>query len=130
MAFIGLGQIDRNLFAIIIGCIACFLNRLLNQYKGTILVDCKILTSNYIIIPRIFTLCLYLRVKNSSKSLKKIMMNIEVTKSLDKKNEEIYKGKWSYIMLAAVFFSFKIFLLFLLSKQKQMLGFAIFCYLQ
>ena len=32
------------------------------------------------------------------------MMNIEVTKSLDKKNEEIYKGKWGYIMLAAVFF--------------------------
>ena len=31
-------------------------------------------------------------------------MNIEVAKSFDKKNEEIYKGKWGYIMLAAVFF--------------------------
>lgn len=105
MAIISLGQIDKNLFAIVIGCIACFLNRCLNQYKDTILVDCKILTSIYIIIPRIFTVFLYIKIKKNSKISKKVM-NLNVLKSLHKENEEeeIVKGKWTYIFLAALFF--------------------------
>ena len=105
MAIISLGQIDKNLFAIVIGCIACFLNRCLNQYKNTILVDCKILTSIYIIIPRIFTVFLYIKVKKNSQISKKVM-NLNVIKSFHKENEEeeIVKGKWTYIFLAALFF--------------------------
>ena len=105
MAIISLGQIDKNLFAIVIGCIACFLNRCLNQYKDTILVDCKILTSIYIIIPRIFTVFLYIKVKKNSQISKKVT-NLNVLKSFHKENEEeeIVKGKWTYIFLAALFF--------------------------
>ena len=103
MAFISFGQIDQNLIAIVIGCIACFLNRLLNQYKNTILVDCKILTSIYIIIPRIFTVFLFIKAKMNSKVSKKII-NLNKEKSFIKANEEIVKDKWGFIFLAALFF--------------------------
>ena len=103
MAIISLGQIDKNLFAIVIGCIACFLNRCLNQYKDTILVDCKILTSIYIIIPRIFTVFLFIKAKMNSKVSKKII-NLNKEKSFIKANEEIVKDKWGFIFLAALFF--------------------------
>ena len=103
MAIISLGQIDKNLIAIVIGCIACFLNRLLNQYKNTILVDCKILTSIYIIIPRIFTVFLFIKAKMNSKVSKKII-NLNKEKSFIKANEEIVKDKWGFIFLAALFF--------------------------
>ena len=110
MAFISCGQIDKNLFAIVIGCIACFLNRLLNQYKNTILTDCKILTSIYIIIPRILTVFFYIKVKMESKVSKKTFnlrdKSFEKTfdKTFNKVNEEIVKGKWVSIFLAAIFF--------------------------
>ena len=110
MAFISCGQIDKNLFAIVIGCIACFLNRLLNQYKNTILIDCKILTSIYIIIPRILTIFFFIKVKMESKVSKKTfnLRDKSFEKSFDKTfnkvNEEIVKGKWVSIFLAALFF--------------------------
>jgi len=110
MAFISCGQIDKNLFAIVIGCIACFLNRLLNQYKNTILIDCKILTSIYIIIPRILTVFFFIKVKMESKVSKKTfnLRDKSFEKSFDKTfnkvNEEIVKGKWVSIFLAALFF--------------------------
>ena len=103
MAFISFGQIDKNIFVIVLGCIVCFLNRLLNQYKNTILTDCKILTSNYIIIPRILTVFFYIKIKMDSKASKKIR-NLNTQKSLIKLNEEIFKDKWRYIVLAALFF--------------------------
>ena len=103
MAFISFGQIDKNIFVIVLGCIVCFLNRLLNQYKNTILTDCKILTSNYIIIPRILTVFFYIKIKMDSKASKKIR-NLNTQKSLIKVNEAIFKDKWRYIFLAALFF--------------------------
>ena len=37
MAFIGLGQIGKNLIPILIGCVFCFSSRLLFLYDGTTL---------------------------------------------------------------------------------------------
>ena len=111
MAFISFGQIDKNIFVIVLGCIVCFLNRLLNQYKNTILTDCKILTSNYIIIPRILTVFFYIKIKMDSKASKKIR-NLNTQKSLIKVNEEIVKDKWRYIFLALFFFIQNISLVF------------------
>ena len=112
MTFINLGQVDKNIFAIIIGCVACFLNRLLNQYKGTILFQNKILTSIYIVIPRILTVFPLIFIKIRSRSRKKTI-NKNIINSLIKKNELIDRGKWAYIMLSAIIFSIQnIFLVF------------------
>ena len=112
MTFINLGQVDKNIFAIIIGCVACFLNRLLNQYKGTILFQNKILTSIYIVIPRILTVFPLIFIKIRSRSRKKTI-NKNIINSLIKKNELIVRGKWAYIMLSAIIFSIQnIFLVF------------------
>ena len=56
MAFISLGKIDKNLIPIIIGCIICFLDRLLEQYEGTLLFTNAILTNLFISFSRIFAL--------------------------------------------------------------------------
>ena len=48
MAFIGFGKINRNIIPLILGCVFCLLNRLLNSYKGTKLFDNVILTNIFI----------------------------------------------------------------------------------
>ena len=60
MAFIGLGKINTNLIPIIIGCIFCFLNRLLNQYEGTKLFENVMLTNIFISFSDIFTIIPYI----------------------------------------------------------------------
>ena len=56
MALISLGNLDKNLIPIIIGCVFCFLNRLLNQYEGTKLFENVILTNLFIFFGGFFTI--------------------------------------------------------------------------
>ena len=69
MAYISLGNIDKSLIPIIIGCIVCFLNRLLNQYDGTLLFKNLILTNIYISFSRFLAVIPYIILKRRSKHI-------------------------------------------------------------
>ena len=56
MACISLGTIDKSLIVILVGCVFCFLNRLLSKIKvGAILFQSPILTNIYIAMSRFIT---------------------------------------------------------------------------
>ena len=56
MACISLGTIDKSLIVILVGCVFCFLNRLLSKIKvGSILFQSPILTNIYIAMSRFIT---------------------------------------------------------------------------
>ena len=67
MAFIGLGKIDKSLTPIFIGCVFCFLNRIINQYDGTLLFGNIIITNIFIAFSDLFTLIPYLILKKDLK---------------------------------------------------------------
>ena len=71
MAFIGLGKINTNLIPIIVGCVFCFLNRLLNQYEGTSLFKNVMLTNIFISFSDLFTIVPYIIFKIRSKKIYK-----------------------------------------------------------
>ena len=71
MAFIGLGKINTNLIPIIIGCIFCFVNRLLNQYEDTLLFKNVMLTNIFISFSDLFTIIPYIIFKIRSKKVYK-----------------------------------------------------------
>ena len=66
MAFIGLGKINTNLIPIIIGCIFCFLNRLLNQYDSPLFKN-PILTNICISLSRFLTVIPFVIIKIRSR---------------------------------------------------------------
>ena len=57
MAFINIGKIDKNLIPMIAGCIFCFLNRILNQYDGSLLFKNQIMMNIYISTSKLFIFC-------------------------------------------------------------------------
>ena len=115
MAFITLGKIDKNLITILLGCIICFLNRLLNQYEETLLFKNVILTVTCISISRFLTLFPFILLKIRSKQVNTYLdiqlVNQNAIKSPQKKIEEIVKGKWLYIILSAIIFVIQLFFL-------------------
>ena len=105
MAFISLGKIDKNLIPIIIGCIICFLDRLLEQYEETLLFQNAILTNLFISFSRLFALMPFLILKKRSKKIK----SEEIEKTNNFVIEYIYtnideniKDKYKYILLSAI----------------------------
>ena len=109
MALISLGKIDINLVPILIGCIFCFLNRLSNQYEGTLLLKNAILTNIFISTSKLFTIIPLLILKfRSNRVISNELQNVNSFNKLvyiytDKKMEIIqYKGR--YILLSAVIF--------------------------
>ena len=54
MAIISLGIINKSLIPMLAGCAFCFLNRLLNQYDGTLLFKNIILTNINISSSKLF----------------------------------------------------------------------------
>ena len=67
MAFIGLGDVNKSLIAIIVGCIFCFLNRILNLFAETELFKNKILTNIFISFADVFTVIPYIIKKKDQK---------------------------------------------------------------
>ena len=109
MALISLGKIDINLVPLLIGCIFCFLNRLSNQYEGTLLLKNAILTNIFISTSKLFTIIPLLILKfRSNRVISNELQNVNSFNKLvyiytDKKMEIIqYKGR--YILLSAVIF--------------------------
>ena len=115
MAFIGLGKINTNLIPIIIGCIFCFLNRLLNQYEGTKLLENVMLTNIFISFSDIFTIIPYIIFKIRSKKIykpenKEVIPNETKETKFEFLYEETYdiedevEGKGKFIVLIGVIF--------------------------
>ena len=115
MAFIGLGDVNKSLIAIIVRCIFCFLNRILNLFAETELFKNKILTNIFISFADIFAVIPYIITKKRSKS-KVIKTNIKFLNLIKEesrigyKHKEIYdiqdsvKNKKYYILLIGIVF--------------------------
>jgi len=115
MAFIGIGKINTNLIPIIIGCIFCFLNRLLNQYKETKLFENVMLTNIFISFSDIFTIIPYIIFKIRSTKVhtpenKELIPNEAKETKFEFLYEETYdieddvEGKGKFIVLIGVIF--------------------------
>ena len=111
MAFIRFGKIDKNLIPILIGCIFCFLNRLLNQYKDTYLFKNIILTNIFISFSDLFMIVPYIIYKIRSKKV--VHNDNHELNQMDTKFEYIYeennieddiKYKERYILLIGIIF--------------------------
>ena len=115
MAYISLGNIDKNLITIFVGCVICFLNRLLNQYDGALLFKNVIMTVFCISTSRFLTLFPYIilkiRLKQAKNYINNQFINQNALKSPQKKIEEIVKGKWLYIILSSIIFLIQLFFL-------------------
>ena len=115
MAFIGLGKINTNLIPIIVGCVFCFLNRLLNQYEGTSLFKNVMLTNIFISFSDLFIIVPYIIFKVRSKKVYK-HENKEITpdETQETKFEYLYEesydieddvqGKGKFIVLIGLIF--------------------------
>ena len=129
MAFIGFGKIDKNIIPLILGCVFCLLNRILNSAFGTDLLSNIILTNIFISLANTLIIIPYLVYKLISKKIDKNKkkedkdVNNEITKKEsknstitdqeddDKKLEYIYNenddienvpGKLKFIILIAL----------------------------
>ena len=77
MAFIGFGKIDKNIIPLILGCVFCLLNRLLNSFKGENLTKNVVLTNIFISLANTLIIIPYLVYKCISKKNDKIKKNEE-----------------------------------------------------
>ena len=109
MACLSLGTIDKYLIAILVGCIFCFLNRLLNKIKidtdlfeGTVISNICLSLSRFLSgIPYII-----LKIKKKIKRKNTNSKNQNRTKSFlfNEKIEKEAKGKWRFIILLSFIF--------------------------
>ena len=106
MPFVSIGKINTNLIPILVGCVFCFLNRLLNQYEGTLLFDNSILTNIFISISKLFTIIPLVIVRIRSHRIK----SEDVSRKSGNQIEYIYtetdldikQSKLKYIVLSSV----------------------------
>ena len=113
MAIISLGTINKTLIPVLLGALVCFLNRFLNSYKETLLFKNATLTVICISSSRLLAIIPLLKIKLKYKEVNKnnkiILGNNKRFKSLVKRNEEIIKNKWSFILLLAIIFCIYLF---------------------
>ena len=106
MALIGLGKIDKSLIPIIVGCIFCFVNRIINQYDGSLLLENKIIPNIFIAFSDLLTLIPYLILKKRSKQIKDSDIQITKTYHLEyiytNSDLENTQGKGRFILLSGV----------------------------
>jgi hypothetical protein len=110
MAFIRLGNINKNLIPIVIGSVVCFLNRLLNLYEGTLLFKNVILLNICISLSRFLAIIPYIILKIKSKQ----NQNSDLNDINDNKLEYIYiyidneqiiiQGKGRFILLSGILY--------------------------
>ena len=115
MAFIGLGKINQNLIPLSLGCIFCFLNRIVNQAEGTELFQNIILTNIFIsganlliIIPYIISIFRTKKIGHNNNNLKD--NSSTGIKSLeyiynDVNIEDVKYKKLFVLLIALVFFA-------------------------
>ena len=108
MACISLGTIDKYLIVILVGCIFCFLNRLLNKVDiDTILFDGTVISNICISLSRFLTVIPYIiltiKTRRKTKRIGKDK-NKEKSYEYNDKIKESAKGKWGYILLSSFIF--------------------------
>ena len=117
MACIGLGTIDTKLIPMVLGCIFCFLNRLLNQYDGTLLTKMPITMNIFISLSKTFTVIPYIIMifksrkppKVTDKEIQKITPTGIKRYAFQNEEKKIVKGKWGFIFLSGILFLFNQF---------------------
>ena len=102
-------MIDKSLIVILVGCIFCFINRLLFRIKiSKILFENPILTNIFISLSRFLTVIPYiiLTIKNKKKTINSDIENLNKSKNVEHidKLKEVGKGKWKYILLSALIY--------------------------
>jgi hypothetical protein len=109
MAIIRVGKIDKNMIPILVGCIFCFANRLLNQYDGTLLFKNPIITNIFISISKLFTIIPFIILKRRTNKI--YNTDIQSMKGANNlkyiytnKQKIIVKGKWKFLLLSAIIF--------------------------
>ena len=108
MACISLGTINKYLIVILVGCIFCFLNRLLNKVDiDTILFDGTVISNICISLSRFLTVIPYIiltiKTRRKTKRISKDK-NKEKSYEYNDKIKESAKGKWGYILLSSFIF--------------------------
>ena len=108
MACISLGKIDKNLIPIVIVCIVCFFNRLLNQYDETLLFKNIIIPSIYISLSRFLAVIPYIILKIRTKGFNDCCVkniNKDPIKYIYNNNQNVItKGKKRYTFLSAIIY--------------------------
>ena len=105
MKFLSLGKIDKNIIPIAVGCIFCFLSRLLFRFtEDSALFEHSILSNIIISISYIFTIIPFwiLKYRTYNKQKKENIQNNDLEDSEDNSTvapKDITKGKWLYIFL-------------------------------
>ena len=120
MAIISIGKIDIKLIPMVVGCIFCFLNRLLNQYDGSLLFKNPIMTNICISSSKLLTIIPFLISTKFNKSeikRKNTVKALQTKYTIEKDN--ITKGKWKYLFFSAIVFFVNQFLYVLAIKVKS-----------
>ena len=112
MAFISLGRIDKKLIPILIGCVFCFLDRLIERIGDKTLSKNEVYTNVCHIIARFLNIIPFLILKKKSKPTTQInTKNNDNNKSLEliqtEINENKIPGKWRYIILTSIIYFFQ-----------------------
>ena len=109
MSYINIGKIDKSLIVILVGCIFCFLNRLLNQYDSPLYKN-HVLTNICISLSRFLTVIpfIILKIRSRRRSTKK---KEDENKSIGKIKliytntlKETIRGKWRFILLTVLIY--------------------------
>ena len=104
MAFIGFGKIDKNIIPLILGCVFCLLNRLLNSYNGTKLFQNVVLTNIFISLGDIFIIIPYIIYRIKAKKYKK-ELEIEILRNKSEYAKSVkVRGKAKFIILIGLIF--------------------------
>ena len=111
MAIISLGKLDKSLIPMIIGCVFTFLNRLLNQYKGTLLFKNAILSNIVFSFARFLAIIPYIIVQVRTNNFKNTKNRNDdnnlmkyISRDFKDNKKDIFKGKTIYIILASLTF--------------------------
>ena len=80
MAFIKIGKVDKKIIPLLLGCIFCFFNRMLNTYEGTILFKHIIITNIFVAISKLFSAIPYFIYRIRSKNIHYTSEGIEKKK--------------------------------------------------
>ena len=115
MAFIGFGKINKDIIPLILGCVFCLLNRLVNCVKNVKLFKNVILTNIFVALSHSLMIIPYLIYKIATKKCQKNNKNKEENgynntpnqKKVDEtqksnyiyNNNDITKVKWKYLFI-------------------------------
>ena len=104
MVFIKFGKVDKKIIPLLLGCIFCFFNRILNTYKETILFKHIVITNIFVAISKLFIIIPYIIYKIRSRNIRNNSEDIEKTNSLSVK---LYHAN-----IKIIYFSFSINIFF------------------